>query len=90
MDPEPQTSGLEPQTLNKAFGVCSLGREALAKLCTAVSILQQRVVRERTPVPSCPRTTAGGLVLVPGHAGHVINKLLRAISRSWRVNLGKL
>ena len=37
-----------------------------------VSVLQQQVVRERTPGPSCPHTPAWGL---RGHAGLVINKL---------------
>ena len=39
------------------------------------SILSQRVVREKTPGPSCPRIPAGG-----GHAGLAINKLCVAVA----------
>ena len=45
-----------------------------------VSVLQQRVVRERTLGPSCPQTPQG--VLVRGHAGRVINKLSSCVQGS--------
>ena len=42
-----------------------------------VQVLQQRVVRERTPGPSCPQTA-----LVRGHTGLVIHQLACRPSRS--------
>ena len=53
-------SGLTVEALHPLFNRSNPETRSTG-VCASVSVLQQRVVRERTPGPSCPLTPAGGL-----------------------------